>query len=450
MTRDRNVARKIAPGEYRRRRSNLMGMMTPDTIAIIPGAKTRTRNRDVDYVFRQDSDFWYLTGFNEPESILVLAPGREHGETILFCEERDERHELYNGERLGPDRVSQVLGVDDGFPISDIAEILPGFIEGCQTIYVTLGDHPEFDRRLLGWVADIRAREAGGAIPPGEFVALKHLLHEQRLVKSAAEVRLMRAAASITAEAHVRAMQTCRPGMNETALEAELTYTFMRRGARSSAYPSIVGGGVNACVLHYIDNDADLKDGDLVLIDAGCEYQHYAADLTRTFPVSGKFTKAQTAIYEIVLEAQKLGIEACRVGAAFNVPHDAALAAMVEGLVDLELLDGDVGAILEEESYRDFCPHKTSHWLGIDVHDVGDYRVDGTWRTLEPGMVLTIEPGIYMPAVERLQHVPARWRGLGIRIEDDVLITKDGPEVLTASVPKEISDIEALMGPRRG
>ena len=437
--------RKIAASEHQRRRRALMGMMTPGTIAIVPGAGTRTRNRDVDYVFRQDSDFWYLTGFSEPEALLVLVPGREHGETIMFCQERDERDELYNGERLGPDRATQILGVDDGFPISDIGEILPGLIEGCETVYVTLGDHPEFDQRLLGWVAGIRARETGGAIPPGEFVALKHLLHEQRLIKSAAEVRLMREAASITADAHVRAMRACRPGMNETALEAELTYTFMQRGARSSAYPSIVGGGANACVLHYIDNDADLKDGDLVLIDAGCEYQHYAADLTRTFPVGGKFSKAQTAIYEVVLEAQKRGIDACRVGTAFNAPHEAALTTMVEGLIELELLDGDAQAIIEEEGYRDFCPHKSSHWLGIDVHDVGDYRVDGTWRTLEPGMVLTIEPGIYIPDHARLRHVPARWRGLGIRIEDDVLITKDGPDVLTADVPKEIAEIEAVM-----
>ncbi len=422
-----------------------MGMMARGTIAVIPGAKTRARNRDVDYVFRQDSDFWYLTGFSEPEAVLLLAPGREHGESILFCQERDARHELYNGERLGPDRASQVLGVDDGFPVADIAEILPGLIEGCGTIYVTLGDHPEFDRRLLGWVADIRAREAGGAIPPGEFVALKHLLHEQRLIKSAAEVRLMREAASITAEAHVRAMRACHPGMNETALEAELMYAFMQRGARSSAYPSIVGGGANACILHYIDNAADLKPGDLVLIDAGCEYEHYAADLTRTFPVNGKFTKAQTALYEIVLEAQIRGIDACRVGAEFNAPHEAALRTMVEGLTDLKLLDGDLQEILDDEGYRDLCPHKSSHWLGIDVHDVGDYRIDGTWRTLESGMVLTVEPGIYIPSHESMMHVPARWRGLGIRIEDDVLITNDGPEVLTSAAPKEIAEIEALM-----
>ena len=422
-----------------------MGMMAPGTIAVIPGAKTRVRNRDVDYVFRQDSDFWYLTGFSEPEAVLLLAPGREHGESILFCQERDARHERYNGERLGPDRASQVLGVDDGFPVADIAEILTGLIEGCETIYVTLGDHPEFDQRLLGWVADIRAREAGGAIPPGEFVALKHLLHEQRLIKSATEVRLMREAASITAEAHVQAMRTCRPGMNETALEAELTYAFMQRGARSSAYPSIVGGGANACILHYIDNAADLKAGDLVLIDAGCEYEHYAADLTRTFPVDGKFTKAQTALYEIVLEAQMRGIDACRVGAEFTAPHEAALRTMVEGLADLKLLDGDIQEILDDESYRDFCPHKSSHWLGIDVHDVGDYRIDGTWRTLEPGMVLTVEPGIYIPPRMSMMHVPARWRGLGIRIEDDVLITNDGPEVLTSVAPKEIAEIEALM-----
>ena len=274
---------------------------------------------------------------------------------------------------------------------------------------------------------------------------LKHLLHEQRLYKSSKEVNLMRKAADITAAAHVRAMQACEPGMTEAQLEAELTYEFMRSGARSPAYPCIVGGGSNACVMHYVENTATLKKNDLVLIDAGCEYQHYAADLTRTFPVSGKYSATQRAVYEIVLAANEAAIAECRPGRHFNAPHEAALATMVEGLVALKLLEGDVAAIIEDERYKDFCPHKTSHWLGIDVHDVGDYRIDSTWRELEPGMVLTIEPGIYIPRNETTEHVPAKYRGIGVRIEDDVLITRSGCEVLTAGVPKAIDEVEALM-----
>ena len=345
----------------------------------------------------------------------------------------------------GPERAIESLGVDDAFPIGDIADILPGMLEGRERIYATLGDYPEFDRQLLSWVKDIRARESGGAIPPGEFVALKHLLHEQRLYKSAAEIALMREAARITADAHIRAMRACAPGVTEAQLEAELTHEFMRNGARSAAYPSIVGGGENACVLHYIDNSDALKTNDLVLIDAGCEYHHYAADVTRTFPVRGKFNKTQQAIYEIVLEANRQAIDACQVGASFNAPHEVSLRVMVQGLVDLKLLKGSVQANLESEAYRRFCPHKASHWLGIDVHDVGDYRIDDTWRQLEPGMVLTIEPGLYIPNNASTAELAARWRGIGVRIEDDVLITSAGPDVLTAAAPKTLADVERVM-----
>lgn len=435
----------IARSEFERRRKALMSLMSAGSIAVIPAAGIRTRNRDTEYLFRQDSDFYYLSGFTEPDAVLVLAPGREHGEVILFCRERHARSELYDGERLGPERAAQMLGVDDGFPVADLDDILPGMLEGRERIYLSLGDHPEFEQRLLGWVSGIRARESGGAIPPGELFALKHLLHEQRLTKSAAEIRVLREAAAITCRGHQRAMRACRPGMTESQLEAELVYEFMRLGARTTAYPSIVGGGANACVLHYVDNGSTLKKNELVLVDAGCEYQHYASDVTRTYPVSGTFNGPQAALYGIVLAANKAAIEACRAGALFMDPHRVAVEVMVDGLLDLGILEGDRDGIIETEAHRAYCPHNSSHWLGMDVHDVGDYRVDGAWRPLEPGMVLTIEPGIYIPDREETAHLPARFRGMGIRVEDDVLISAQGPEVLSAEAPKELDEIEALM-----
>jgi Xaa-Pro aminopeptidase len=435
----------IPKSDFRRRRAALMNLMDEESIAVIPAASLKTRNRDSDFLFRQDSDFHYLTGFNEPEAVLVLAPGRAHGEVILFCRDREPRAELYDGERLGPDRAAQIVGVDDAFPVADLDDILPGMLEGRERIYFGLGDHPEFENRLLGWVSTLRARESGGARPPEELFALKHLLHEQRLIKSAAEIRAMRRAAEITCEGHTRAMRACQPGMTETQLEAELIYAFMRGGAKSPAYSSIVGGGANACVLHYVDNNATLKKNDLVLIDAGCEYELYAADVTRTFPVNGTFSTVQRALYDIVLAANEAAIEACRPGALFTHPHQVALEIMIDGLLSLGLLEGDLDEVLETETYRNFCPHGSSHWLGLDVHDVGDQRVDGEPRPLEPGMALTIEPGIYIPDNEVMAGLPAKYRGIGIRVEDDVLITRDGREVLTSAAPKSVQAIEATM-----
>ena len=435
----------ITVKEHKRRRTQLMSMMRPGSIAIIPGAAPKRRNRDVQYLFRQDSDFYYLSGFAEAQALLVLIPGREHGEEILFCADRDALAERWDGERLGPERATQMLGIDDAFPFSDLDDILPGLLEGTERIYITLGEHPEFDQKLLSWVAGIRQRESGGAQPPGEFVELKHLLHEQRLYKSPAELKLMRRAAEITCGAHIRAMQTCEPGMTEAQLEAELTYEFMRHGARNPAYPCIVGAGANACVLHYVDNRATIGGSDLVLIDAGCEYEHYAADVTRTFPANGKFSKPQRQIYELVLQANLAAIEQCQPGNSFNAPHEAAVETMARGLIELGFLLGDFDEVMAEEAYKDFCPHKTSHWLGMDVHDVGDYRFDEAWREFEPGMVLTIEPGIYVPINDTTAHVPKRYRGIGVRIEDDVLITKNGHEVLTEAVPKSVKEIETLM-----
>ena len=438
-------ANGISLGEYQARRRQLMNAMEPGSIALIPGASMQRRNRDIDYAFRQDSDLLYLCGFEEPDALLVLVPGRSQGEVILFCRERDPRAEQWDGGICGPERAVGGFAVDDAFPITDVDDILPGLLEGRRRIYQTMGEYPAFDQKLLSYVATIRGREAGGAIPPGEFVSLKHLLHEQRLIKSDAEIQLMQKAADISAGAHIRAMQCCTAQLTEGQLEAELLYEFMRNGARHSAYPSIIGSGNNGCVLHYTNNDAPLQDGNLVLIDAGCEYQHYAADITRTFPVSGLFSPPQRALYNIVLAANEAAIAQCRPGTPFNAPHEAAVAVMVEGLIRLRLLQGTVADNVEAETYLQYCPHKSCHWLGLDVHDVGDYRLAEQWRPLQPGMVLTVEPGIYVAQDSPKSEVIEPYLGNGIRIEDDVLITDNGCQVLSRGVPKAAAEIEALM-----
>ena len=438
-------ANGISLGEYQARRRQLMNAMEPGSVALIPGASMQRRNRDIDYAFRQDSDLLYLCGFEEPDALLVLVPGRSQGEVILFCRERDPRAEQWDGGICGPERAVGGFAVDDAFPITDVEDILPGLLEGRRRIYQTMGEYPAFDQKLLSYVATIRGREAGGAIPPGEFVSLKHLLHEQRLIKSDAEIQLMQKAADISAGAHIRAMQCCTAQLTEGQLEAELLYEFMRNGARHSAYPSIIGSGNNGCVLHYTNNDAPLQDGNLVLIDAGCEYQHYAADITRTFPVSGLFSPPQRALYNIVLAANEAAIAQCRPGTPFNAPHEAAVAVMVEGLIRLGLLQGTVADNVEAETYLQYCPHKSCHWLGLDVHDVGDYRLAEQWRPLQPGMVLTVEPGIYVAQDSPKSEVIAPYLGNGIRIEDEVLITDNGCQVLSRGVPKAAAEIEALM-----
>jgi Xaa-Pro aminopeptidase len=432
--------------EYRNRRSRLMELMEPGSIAVLPAATIRLRNRNTEYPFRQDSDFYYLLGFDEPNAVLVLAPGRTQGEVILFCQERDPQSERWTGERMGPERAAQMLGVNDAFPIGDLGDILPGLLEGRCRVYVTLGVYEDFDRQLLGMVNRLRARTASGSQPPGEFVTLSHQLHDLRLFKSAAELKAMRRAAEITTGAHKRAMRACKPGMTEADLEAELMYEFMKNGARYPAYPCIVGAGKNACVMHYVRNDAVLKDGDLVLIDAGGEYEYYASDVTRTFPINGKFSSVQRDLYDVVLRAQLAAISHVQAGEPFDAPHRAALDVMVEGLIELDLLEGAKDQVIETEQYKRFCLHKSSHWLGLDVHDVGDYLIDKKWRELEPGMVMTVEPGIYVPDEE---DIPRRFRGIGIRIEDDVLVTASGNEVLTAAAPKTIKEVEAAMRARR-
>jgi Xaa-Pro aminopeptidase len=433
----------ITKQEYARRRKQLMGMMEPNSIVVLASGRERTRSRDTEYPFRQDSDFLYLSGFPEPEAVLVLIPGREHGEYVLFCRERDPDKEIWDGYRAGPEGACAEYGADDAFPIDDIDEILPGLIEGRERVYYSMGRDSDFDRRVMAWVNRIRAKVRSGATPPGEFLDLDHFLHDMRLFKSAAEIRVMREAGEISAGAHVRAMRACRPGVYEYQLEAEILHEFMRHGARFPAYNSIVGGGKNGCILHYIENSERLKDGDLVLIDAGCEHQGYAADITRTFPVNGTFSEEQAALYEIVLDAQQKAIAELRPGNHWNAPHDVSVRVITEGLLRLGLLEGDLDELVAKGAYKTFYMHRIGHWLGMDVHDVGDYKVGGEWRVLEPGMVMTVEPGIYISPENT--DVPRRWRGIGIRIEDDVAITKDGCEVLTDAVPKSIEDIERLM-----
>ncbi|MGK0441128.1 MAG: Xaa-Pro aminopeptidase [Pseudohongiellaceae bacterium] len=434
---------KITRQEFLRRQKNLMAQMEPDSIAIVPSAKEVTRNRDCEYHFRQDSNFYYLTGFSEPDAVLLLMPGREHGETIIFCRERDITMELWHGYRAGPEGVCENFGADDAFPINDIDDILPGLLEGRERVYYAMGRNQDFDCKVMGWVNTIRSKINSGAHPPGEFLDLDHLLHDLRLYKSAAEQRIMQKAGELSAIAHKRAMQICKPGLLEYQLEAEILHEFASNGARFAAYSTIVGAGKNGCVLHYIDNNCKIKDGDLILIDAGCELEHYAADITRTFPANGKFSKEQKALYEIVLEAQEKAIATIKPGSHWNEAHDVTVQVITEGLVRLGLLEGEVDKLIESKAYKDFYMHRAGHWLGMDVHDVGDYKVGDEWRVLEEGMVMTVEPGIYVAANNK--NVAPKWRGIGIRIEDDIAVTKKGCKNLTAAAPKTVAEIEALM-----
>ncbi len=432
----------ITQKEFSRRRRQLMRMMGRNSIAILPAAPAQTRNRDVEHPFRQDSDFQYLTGFSEPDAIAVIIPGRSHGEYLLFCRERDPVMETWTGRRSGTRGAVDEFNADDAFPVSDVDEILPGLLENCDRVFYTMGSYPEFDRRIMEWVKRLRAASRSGSRAPDEFIALDHLLHDMRLYKSRSEVRVMRSAAKTACRGHRRAMQVCRPGMHEYEIEAELLHEF-RRVNMVPAYPGIVGGGENGCILHYTDNNAQLQDGDLLLIDAGAEYDCYASDVTRTFPVNGKFSPAQKSLYEVVLAAQTAAIRQVKPGNHWNAPHLAAVRALTRGLIKLGILKGRPAALIKNEAYRRFYMHRTGHWLGMDVHDVGDYKVGGEWRVLEPGMTLTVEPGVYIPAGSR--GVARKWWNIGIRIEDDVLVTKDGNEVLSDCAPKTVSDIEAWM-----
>jgi Xaa-Pro aminopeptidase len=429
--------------EFARRRKALMRQMDDDSIAILCTAPARIRNRDVEYAYRPDSDFFYLTGFPEPEAVMVLVPGRAEGEFLLFCRERNPDKEIWHGRRAGLEGACGVYGADDAFPIEDIDDIVPGLLENRARVFYAIGVYPDVDQRVMGWVNRVRSRARAGVNAPGEFVALDHLLHEMRLFKSAAEVKVMRRAVEISARAHRQAMQACQPGVTEYQVEAELLHAFYHGGSRAPAYPPIVGGGPNGCVLHYTENRDPLRDGDLLLIDAGAEYECYAADITRTFPVNGRFSPAQRELYELVLEAQLAAIGKVRPGNHWNEPHEAAVDTITRGLIDLGILNGRAAKLVKDEAYKPFYMHRTGHWLGMDVHDVGDYKVEGEWRVLEPGMVMTVEPGLYV--APRARGVSKRWCGNGIRIEDDVLVTRDGCEVLSRAVPKTVDEIEAVM-----
>lgn len=434
----------VAPDEFARRRRQLMQMAGDDAVLLVAAAPERMRNADAAWPYRQDSDFHYLSGFPEPEAVLALLPGRVHGEVVLFCRERDAARERWNGMSLGTERAVADYGLDDAFPIDDIDDILPGMIEGRARVYCDFGREPDFDARLLGWMRRLRQLRGGGVVPK-EFVALGHLLHDLRLYKSRAELKLLRQATSVIVQAQLAAWQVAVAGRHEYEVEAELLHVIRGHGAVPSFAPT-VAAGVNACTMHYRANRSVLCTDDLLLIDAGAEWECYASDVCRTFPVSGRFNHAQRAVYEVVLAAQLAAIDEVRPGRAFAAAHAAAVQVLAAGMCALGLLKGSADAAVAEGSYRRFFPAKTGHWLGLDVHDVGDYRVGGESRVLEPGMVLTVEPGLYIAADDL--SVAERWRGIGVRIEDDVVVTPDGNEVLSAALPKDPEALEALLATR--
>jgi Xaa-Pro aminopeptidase len=431
--------------EHAARRARLMQAMGPDGVAVVPAAHEVIRHRDTHYRFRQHSDFRYLTGFPEPEAIAVLAPGRPGGEYLLFVRPRDPTREIWDGHRAGPEGAVRQYRAEQAFNISEFAAMLPSLLGGRQRVYYTLGEHPQLDPQITACVRDIRDVSRRGAAAPVEFVALETTLHEQRLLKTPAEVELMAHAAAVSARAHVRAMKFAKPGCWEYQLAAEIHHEFELEGMEAG-YQSIVGTGANACILHYVENTAQLQDGDLVLIDAGGEHRGYNADITRCFPANGKFSGPQKAIYEVVLAAQLAAIDELKAGNPSSRPHEVATRTLTEGMVALGLLKGDVAKLIKEEQHRKFFMHGTGHWLGMDVHDVGRYKVGGEARPFVAGMVMTVEPGLYVsPGTE---GVDRKYWGIGVRIEDDVLVTDKGPRILTAGVPKQVSEIEALMSSR--
>lgn len=432
---------------YLRRRARL-AQQIGHGVAIVPTAPERARNRDAHYPYRYDSYFYHLTGFTEPEAVLVIAVGAgldNKPRNLLFCREKNEEREIWDGFRFGPAAAKQTFGFDETHAISDLDKVMPDLLADQPALYTHLGQDSAWDARVLGWVNEVRNRARTGVAAPRDIADIHTLLDDLRLIKDADELATMRQAAKISTGAHVRAMRTARPGGTEYQIEAELLHEFRRHGAQSPAYTSIVASGANACVLHYVANDAVLKNGDLLLIDAGCELDGYASDITRTFPVNGKFSGPQKAVYELVLASQAAAIAEVKAGNTWNQPHDAAVKVLAQGMLDLKLLSGSLDEVLEKETYRQFYMHRTGHWLGLDVHDAGDYKRDGAWRTLQPGMVLTVEPGCYIrPAA----GVPAEFANIGVRIEDDVVVNESGCEILTAAAPKRIADIEALMASR--
>ena len=431
--------------EHRRR--FLKHLSTTGTAAVIPTNRSMVRNHDCDFRFRPTSDFWYLTGFAEPEACLVLLPDLEGdgpGRSILYLRELDKLKEIWNGRRLGLDAAPEALGVDEARNIESLWEDLPECLTGYEEVVFGMGFDAERDRKMGEVLTAVRGKARGGIRPLTSMVDHTPALHELRLFKSEAEIDLIRKACAITTEAHAAAMAATAPGMNEREIDALVEYTFKRRGSTGAAYNNIVAGGGNACILHYVENNAELRDGDLLLIDAGAEWDYYSSDVTRTFPVNGRFNDEQRAIYEIVLDAQMKAIEHSVPGVSFVSIHDVALRCLVEGLIGLGLLEGSADELIESRGYMDFYPHRTGHWMGLDVHDCGYYANEGSSRLLEPGMIFTIEPGLYVDPAN--QDVDERWRGIGVRIEDDILITNDGHEVLTAAIPKSVEAVEAACG----
>lgn len=436
---------KLTQADFQERRDRLAEEMGPHSIAIIATSPVALRNRDADYKFRADSSFFYLTGFAEPEAVAVIETFEsiDEGYTYsLFCRERNREMEIWNGYRAGVDGAVDDYEADEAYAIDLLDEEIIEKLHNKQKLFYRIGHQADFDARVAKWIAKASGESRKGTSAPAQVIQLDRIVDEMRLHKSEKEIKLMQLASDISAEAHTRAMQTVKPGMMEYALEAELNYIFGKNGCVPS-YNSIVGGGANACILHYVENDKALNDGDLVLIDAACEYQLYASDITRTFPVNGKFSPEQKALYELVLKAQLAAIDAVRIGNSYKEPHNVAVRILVQGLLDLGIMHGDLEEIIEKESFRQFYMHGTGHWLGMDVHDVGSYKQDGEWRAYEEGMVVTVEPGLYIAPDD--ETVDAKWRGIGIRIEDDVVATENGPLVLTKDVVKTVEDIEALM-----
>ncbi|MEO8145826.1 MAG: aminopeptidase P N-terminal domain-containing protein [Betaproteobacteria bacterium] len=429
----------LDPSRHGARRARLAQAMQGG-VAVIPTAPERIRNRDTHYPYRFDSHFYYLSGFPEPEAVLVIVAGAQP-KSLLFCREKNEERETWDGFRFGPQGALERFGFDETYPISELEAKLAGLLADQPALYYPVGADAAWDARAMGWLNAVRANARAGVSTPERVQDVRALIDEMRLVKDEHELGVMRRAASISAGAHRRAIRAARPGGFEFELEADLLHEFRRHGAQFPAYWPIVAGGANACVLHYVSNDAALHAGDLVLIDAGCELAGYASDITRTFPVSERFSPAQREVYEIVLAAQAAAIGKVRAGNAWNEPHDAAVRVLAQGMLDLKLVSGDLDEVLEKETYKRFYMHRTGHWLGLDVHDAGEYKRAGKWRTLAPGMVLTVEPGLYIRAAD---DVPKALRGIGVRIEDDALVTANGCEVITAEAPKSVADIEAL------
>jgi Xaa-Pro aminopeptidase len=445
-----NVERPSTPHTERRARLLQSIAERGGGVAVHFTAPERVRNRDSEYPYRFDSSFWYLTGFAEPDSALVLVAHGGTRRSILFCREKHEEREVWDGFRYGPELACAAFGFDAAHAIERMDEVMPELLADGPALYYLLGSAPDLDARVAGWLQSVRAQARTGRRAPTAAHDLGELVDEMRLVKDASEIATMRRAARISADAHARAMRACRVGMREYELEAELLHEFRRQGAQSPAYTSIVAAGPNACVLHYPAGHAEAKDGDLVLIDAACEVDGYAADVTRTFPANGRFSAEQRAVYEVVLAAQHAAIGQVRPGQDYNAAHDAATRVLTQGLIDLRLITGSLDGALEAKAFRPFFMHRTGHWLGLDVHDVGDYRApvaakegeERPWRLLVPGMVTTVEPGLY---IRPAPNVDGRFHHIGVRIEDDVVVTPDGCDVLSESAPKSVADIETLM-----